>query len=226
MIFIWTHPHLKTQHSAESSRKVRSLFLATDFYLTNIEPKPWILPTPLSNKDTPELSGAAAADKYTPVMEPDAVQLREIRLHSWMLYTPQAPVFNLREETITSTLDLRDTFHDFIYAQKRMRHTQNSALMAEGNPKSPKSPTKELSDNDTSEEEQVNPMLRTSKEERHYVTICGSVLATQIALSHSRAQTKQTVERGPSRKIRIQKLPKEKAEDKSTQTSKETKQTK
>ena len=31
--------------------------LTTDIYLTNIEPKPWILPTPPSNKDTPKLSG-------------------------------------------------------------------------------------------------------------------------------------------------------------------------
>ena len=59
--------------------------------------------------------------------------------------------------------------------------------MAEGNPKGPKSPIKELSDHDTSEEEQVNPILRTSEEERHYGTIHGSALATQIALSHSRA---------------------------------------
>ena len=95
--------------------------------------------------------------------------------------------------------------------------------MAEGNPKSP---TKELSDSDTSEEEQVNPMLRTSEEERHYRAIRGSALAIWIALSHSRAQTNPMVERGPSRKIRIKKLPKDEAEDKSTQTSKETKQTK
>ena len=115
---------------------------------------------------------------------------------------------------------------DFIYVQKRMRLTQNSALMAEGNPKSPKSPTKELSDSDTSEEEQVNPMLRTSEEERHYGTIRGSALAKQIALSHSRAQTNHMVERGPNHKVRIKKLPKDKAKDKSSQTSKETKQTK
>ena len=62
-------------------------------------------------------------------------------------------------------------------------------------------------------------MLRTSEEERHYRTICGSALATQIALSHSRTQTNPTVERGPSHKIRIKQLPKGKAEDKSTQTS-------
>ena len=103
---------------------------------------------------------------------------------------------------------------------------QNSALMAEGNPKSPKSPTKELSDSDTSEEGQVNPLLRTSEEERHYGTIRGSALTTQIALSHCRAQANPTVEREPSHKVRIKKLPKEKAEDKSAKTSKETKLTK
>ena len=95
--------------------------------------------------------------------------------------------------------------------------------MAEGNTKSPKSPTKELSDSDTSKEEQVNPSLRTSEEERHYGTIHSSALATQIALSHSRAQANPMVERGPSHKVRIKKLPKEKAQDKSTLTSKETK---
>ena len=85
--------------------------LTTDFYLTNIEPKPYILPLLPQNKDTPEPSGAAAADKFTPVIEPDPVQSREIRLHSWMLYTPQAPVPDLRGETITSEIDLRDAFH-------------------------------------------------------------------------------------------------------------------
>ena len=83
---------------------------------------------------------------------------------------------------------------NFIYAQKRTKQHTNSALMAEGNTKSPKSPTKELSDSDTSEEEQVNPILRTSEEERHYGTIHGSALVTQIALSHSRAQCNPTVE--------------------------------
>ena len=84
-----------------------------------------------------------------------------------------------------------------------MRHIQNSTLMAEGNSKSP---NKELSDSDTSEEEQVNPILRTSEEERHYRTIHGSVLASQIALSHSRAQTNPMVKKGPSCKVRIKKL--------------------
>ena len=78
-----------------------------------------------------------------------------------------------------------------------MRNTQKSALMAEGKPRSPKSPTKELSDSDTSEEEQVNPIHKTSKEERHYGTICGSAIATQIAPSHSRHKETQTSKEDP-----------------------------
>ena len=115
---------------------------------------------------------------------------------------------------------------DCAYVQKNLTQVQSSALIAEENPKSLKSPTKELSDSDTSEEEQVNPSLRTSEEEKHYGTIHGSALAIQIALSHSRAQANPMVERGPSCKARIKKLPKEKAQDKSTKTSKETKRTK
>ena len=107
-----------------------------------------------------------------------------------------------------------------------MRQKVNGQLMAEENSKKPKSLTKQLSDTDTSDEEQINPVLKTSEEERHYGTIPGSALATQIVLSLSRAQANPTVERGPSCKVRIKKLPKEKAKDKSTQTMKQKKQTK
>ena len=69
--------------------------------------------------------------------------------------------------------------------------------MAEGSPKKPKSPTKQLSDSDTSDEEQINPVLKTSEEERHYRTIPSSALAAQKAPSHSRAQANPTVEKGP-----------------------------
>ena len=95
--------------------------------------------------------------------------------------------------------------------------------MAEGNPKKPKSPNKQLSDSDTSDEEQIYPIFKTSVEERHYGTIPGSALATKIAISNSRAQANPTVERGPSCKVRFKKLPKEKAADKSTQTEKQKK---
>ena len=115
---------------------------------------------------------------------------------------------------------------NYVYAQQRMRQKVNSQLMAEGNPKKPKSPIKQLSDSDTSDEEQINPVFKTSEEERHYRTIPSSALATQIALNHSRAQANPTVERRPSHKIRVKNLPKEKAEDKSAQTKKQKKKTK
>ena len=75
----------------------------------------------------------------------------------------------------------------------------------------------QLSDSDTPDEE-ADPRLRTSEEERIYRMIRGSTLATQAALSHSRAQTNPTIERGPPRRPKIKKLSKDKAAEKATQT--------
>ena len=66
--------------------------LTSDFYLTNMEPKPWILPTPPTNTYTTTSSTAAAASNFTPEIQPDPVQPVEIRLHSWMLYMSQSTV--------------------------------------------------------------------------------------------------------------------------------------
>ena len=89
--------------------------------------------------------------------------------------------------------------------------------------KNQKSPNKQLSDSDTLDEEPINPILKTSVEERHYGIIPGSALATQAALSHSRVQANSTVDRGPNHKVKVKKLPKEKATDKPTQTKKQKK---
>ena len=55
-----------------------------------------------------------------------------------------------------------------------------------------------LSDSDTPDEE-VDPQLCTSEEERIYGMIKGSTQATQTVLSHTRVQSNPTVERGPLR---------------------------
>ena len=73
-----------------------------------------------------------------------------------------------------------------------------------------------LSDSETSEEE-VNPQLHMSEEERIYGMIKGSTQATQAVLSHTRAQSNPTVERGPPRQPKIKKLSKERAVVKATQ---------
>ena len=96
--------------------------------------------------------------------------------------------------------------------------------MAEGKDEKPTNPNKQLSDSDTSDGKPINPKLKTSVEERHCGTIPGLALATQAALSHSRAQANPTVEEGPSHTKRVKKLTKEQAVNKSTQTDTQKKQ--
>ena len=56
----------------------------------------------------------------------------------------------------------------------------------------PVSQSKYLSDSDSSDDNEINPRLKTSVEERQYNTIPGSAIATCIALSYSRAQEHPT----------------------------------
>ena len=58
-----------------------------------------------------------------------------------------------------------------------------------------------LSDSESSEDE-VNPYLHTSQEERVFGTIKGSVQATQAVLSHTTMQCNPMVERGPQDSLR------------------------
>ena len=74
-------------------------------------------------------------------------------------------------------------------------HILNRSLMVKKETR-PNSQSKYLSDGD-SDNNEINPRLRTSIEERQYNTIPGSAIATCIALSYSRAQANPTVERGP-----------------------------
>ena len=60
----------------------------------------------------------------------------------------------------------------------------------------PNNQSKYLSDSD-SDNNDIDPRLKTSIEERQYNTIPGSAIATQIALSHPRAQVNPSMERGP-----------------------------
>ena len=74
-----------------------------------------------------------------------------------------------------------------------------------------------LSDSNTPDEE-VDPQLCMSEEERIYGTIKGSTQATQAALSHTRAQSNPTVETGPLRQPKIKKFCKDWAVETATQT--------
>ena len=89
--------------------------------------------------------------------------------------------------------------------------------MAENDPPQKKTPTDYISGSESSDKE-LYQGLCTSQEERFYDTIKGSAQATQAALLYTTARCNPTVERGPDRKPKIKPLPKEKAEDKTTQT--------
>ena len=62
----------------------------TDFYFTNKLPSNIVVPSPGQNNTTPTGDQAAAADPT--LFDTDPLQPGKIRLHSWMLYTSQAPV--------------------------------------------------------------------------------------------------------------------------------------
>ena len=89
--------------------------------------------------------------------------------------------------------------------------------MAERKAQKTKMQSDYLSDSESSEDE-VNPHLHTSQEERVYGTIKGSVQATQAVLSHTTVQSDPMVERGLPKQPKIKKLSKAQASDKTTQT--------
>ena len=79
--------------------------------------------------------------------------------------------------------------------------------MAEKKAQKIKTQSDYLSDSESSEDE-VNPHLRTSQEERFYGTIKGSIQATQVALSHTTEQCNPMVGRGLLKQPKIKKLSK------------------
>ena len=88
-----------------------------------------------------------------------------------------------------------------------------------GKKEEPVSQSKSLSDSDSSDNNKINPRLKTSVEERQYNTIPGSATATHIALSYSRAQANPTVERGPPhQKVKINKPSAEKTKAETSST--------
>ena len=89
--------------------------------------------------------------------------------------------------------------------------------MAESNSPQKKTPIDYISDSESSDEE-LNQHLRTSQEERLYDTIKESAQATEAALAYTMAQCNTTVKRRPDRQLKLKPPPKEKAQDKTTQT--------
>ena len=81
----------------------------TDFYFTNKLPSNITVQPPGENNNTPTADQVAAADPT--LFDTDPLQPGKICLHSWMLYTSQAPVLDLTGEHIKTKEDIEAAFH-------------------------------------------------------------------------------------------------------------------
>ena len=67
-------------HSSENPPLCRIMqdgkdpIITTDFYLTNVEPRQWILPTPPTNNEVPASNSAAAASNLPPKIPVDPLK--------------------------------------------------------------------------------------------------------------------------------------------------------
>ena len=150
-----------------------------------------MVPSPSQNNTTPTGDKAAAADPT--IFDTNLLQPDEICLHSWMLYTSQAPVLDLTGKDNKSMKDIDHAFHTLNLCPKK---TKKRYLMAEKKQEEATNSSKSLTDSDTSNDTEVNPRFKTSVEEREYNTVSGSAIANYIAFSHSRAQANLMVECG------------------------------
>ena len=173
----------------EIKQEGKNSIYTNDFYFTNKSPSNIVVPSPNQNNTTPTEDKAAAADPT--VFDIDPLQPDKIHLHSWMLYTSQAPILDLTGNNIKSMKDIDHTFHALYLCPK-----ENNKEIPNGREETRRT-NKSLTDSDTSDDTEVDPRLRTSVEEREYNTIPGSVIATCTALSHSMAQANPMVEHGP-----------------------------
>ena len=105
-------PSLASPPLCRITQDSKDPIITTDFYLTNMEPREWILPTLPTNNKVATSNSTAAACNSPPEIPADPLQPGKTQLHSWHLYTPEAPVLDLRGKNVTSTLDLADAFHE------------------------------------------------------------------------------------------------------------------
>ena len=122
----------------------------TDYSFTNIKPAPIIVTRPAPHEHKPTVQQAATQDPVSQQTHPFAAR-QNLEFIPSMLTNKQVPVLNLTETTITSQADLQDAF-------------QSLCLCSHGGKKKAQK-SDYLSDSESLEEE-VNPRLRTSEEER------------------------------------------------------------
>ena len=152
--------------------------ITTDFYLTNMEPREWILPTPpANNKVAASNSAAAASDHHQTYQLTHSNQAKFdytpgscilLKLQFWI-----SEVKRSLQHWIWLTL-----FMSYIYVPQTMINKKNLYQMSEGKDKTHTNLNKQLGDSDTLDDEPINPKLKTSVKERLWYN-------TRLGASHS-----------------------------------------
>ena len=96
----------------------------TDYFFTNIEPKPIIVERPPAYHSTSTSHQPLNGDKVSQQIQPQ--QPEETRIHPSMLINRQVPVLNLTDIKITSHADLQDAFNSLcVCSHGRKEDTQD-----------------------------------------------------------------------------------------------------
>ena len=96
----------------------------TDYFFTNIKPKPIIVECPPAQYSTSTSYQPLNDDKVSQQTHPQ--QPEETRIHPSMLINRQVPVLNLTDIKITSHTDLQDTFNSLcVCSHGRKKDTQD-----------------------------------------------------------------------------------------------------
>ena len=98
------HPPL-----VEIKQKGKPSVYTMDFYFTNKLPSNIVVRPQGTNNNSPNADQAEAADPT--FFKADPLQPGKVRLHSWMLYMPQAPMLDLTGEHIKTKEDIKTAFH-------------------------------------------------------------------------------------------------------------------
>ena len=103
--------HSSTEHPplVEIKQEGKASIYTTDFYFTNKLPSNIAVLSPGEYNTTSTGYQAAAADPT--LFDTDPLQPGGICLHSWMLYTSQAPILDLTGEHIKTKEDIKASFH-------------------------------------------------------------------------------------------------------------------
>ena len=102
----------------------RHCMLTSDYYFTNIQPDPIIIPPHRGNNSSSTSQQVAATDQIP--QQTDTLKPGETRVYPSMLAEKQVPVLDLTNSTITSEADLQTSFHSLNLCSTEKEDPSNS----------------------------------------------------------------------------------------------------